>query len=144
MFTGVLNEVHLCLKFNNCSEQVPTQPSVATLPATIEPAMAVLVIACNRENYIKRTLDSLLRYIIISKRGHVFYIMHTVLLYRYRPSAGLFPIIVSQDCDHLPTNNAISSYGNSITHIKVSSKLYETVAMTVMCFHSNQINLILY
>lgn len=38
---------------------------------------------------------------------------------RYRPSAGLFPIIVSQDCGHEPTANAIASYGNRITHIKV-------------------------
>lgn len=38
---------------------------------------------------------------------------------RYRPSAGLFPIIVSQDCGHQPTADAIAKYGGRITHIKV-------------------------
>lgn len=47
-------------------------------------------------------------------------IVNIILLsFRHRPSAGLFPIIVSQDCGHAPTANAISSYGNRITHIKV-------------------------
>jgi alpha-1,3-mannosyl-glycoprotein beta-1,2-N-acetylglucosaminyltransferase len=98
---GVLREIHLCLRFDNCSQRaeraVSTSTKGTTPPATIEPPMAVLVIACNREDYVRRTLDSLLR---------------------HRPSAGLFPIIVSQDCGHLPTANAISSYGNRITHIK--------------------------
>ena len=38
--------------------------------------------------------------------------------YRYRPSAGLFPVIVSQDCGHLPTAQAIATYGSRVTHIK--------------------------
>lgn len=42
-----------------------------------------------------------------------------VLHLRYRPSAGLFPIIVSQDCGHQPTADAIASYGARVTHIKV-------------------------
>lgn len=63
----------------------------------IEPSIAVLVIACNRVEYVKQTLDELLK---------------------HRPSAGLFPIIVSQDCGHQPTSDAIASYGARITHIK--------------------------
>lgn len=97
----VLQQIHGCLKFDNCSQRVErggTTPTTGTTPpATIEPPIAVLVIACNREAYVKRTLDSLLK---------------------HRPSAGLFPIIVSQDCGHTPTAFAISSYGNRITHLK--------------------------
>ena len=40
-------------------------------------------------------------------------------LHRYRPSAGLFPIVVSQDCGHEATANTINTYGSRITHIKV-------------------------
>lgn len=40
-------------------------------------------------------------------------------LCRHRPSAGLFPIIVSQDCGHKPTADAIASYGARVIHIKV-------------------------
>lgn len=41
------------------------------------------------------------------------------MLERYRPSAGLFPIVVSQDCGHEATANTINAYGSRITHIKV-------------------------
>lgn len=37
---------------------------------------------------------------------------------RYRPSAGLFPIIVSQDCGHAPTAQAIAKYGSRVNHLK--------------------------
>lgn len=40
--------------------------------------------------------------------------------YRYRPSIDLFPIVVSQDCEHEGTSNIIDSYGDAITHIQVS------------------------
>ncbi|XP_072547707.1 alpha-1,3-mannosyl-glycoprotein 2-beta-N-acetylglucosaminyltransferase a [Salminus brasiliensis] len=56
----------------------------------------ILVIACNRVT-VKRCLDKLLE---------------------YRPSAELYPIIVSQDCGHAETANVIASYGSQLTHIK--------------------------
>lgn len=56
----------------------------------------VLVMACNRVT-VTRCLDKLLE---------------------YRPSAELFPIIVSQDCGHAETADVIASYGSKITHIK--------------------------
>ncbi|XP_076832611.1 alpha-1,3-mannosyl-glycoprotein 2-beta-N-acetylglucosaminyltransferase a [Brachyhypopomus gauderio] len=56
----------------------------------------ILVMACNRVT-VKRCLDKLLE---------------------YRPSAELFPIIVSQDCGHAETANVIASYGSQLTHIK--------------------------
>ncbi len=43
------------------------------------------------------------------------------LSHRFRPSAALFPIVVSQDCGHVPTANAIAEYGTKVTHIKVSN-----------------------
>ena len=59
----MLQEVRDCLRFDNCSEKKdrPTRSAVRTQPATIEPSVAVLVIACNRETYVRRTLDSLLK-----------------------------------------------------------------------------------
>lgn len=59
--------------------------------------IAVLVIACNRPDAVKRCLNGLLK---------------------YRPSAKQFPIIVSQDCGHEETSQAISTYGNQVQHIK--------------------------
>lgn len=56
----------------------------------------ILVMACNRVT-VTRCLDKLLE---------------------YRPSAELFPIIVSQDCGHAETADVIASYGSKITHIK--------------------------
>ena len=61
-------------------------------------AIAVLVLACNRESFVKRVLDKLLD---------------------LRPSAQSFPIIVSQDCGDQGTAQQISSYGDKITFIKV-------------------------
>lgn len=56
----------------------------------------ILVIACNRVT-VKRCLDKLLE---------------------YRPSAELYPIIVSQDCGHAETAQVIGSYGSQVTHLK--------------------------
>ncbi len=42
-----------------------------------------------------------------------------VCVCRYRPSAGLFPLIVSQDCGHDPTAQAIAQYSDRVKHIKV-------------------------
>ncbi|XP_046681955.1 alpha-1,3-mannosyl-glycoprotein 2-beta-N-acetylglucosaminyltransferase-like [Homalodisca vitripennis] len=59
-------------------------------------AIAVLVFACNRVT-VTRCLDQLIK---------------------YRPDSRLFPIIVSQDCQHEPTARAIQSYGDQVYHIQ--------------------------
>ncbi|XP_074649408.1 alpha-1,3-mannosyl-glycoprotein 2-beta-N-acetylglucosaminyltransferase-like [Tubulanus polymorphus] len=59
-------------------------------------ALPVLVIACNRLT-VKRNLEQLIK---------------------YRPSAERFPIIVSQDCGHRPTADAIQSFADKVTHIQ--------------------------
>lgn len=61
-----------------------------------QPAIPILVIACNRVT-VRRCLDKLLQ---------------------HRPSAELYPIIVSQDCGHAETAEVIRSYGNQVTHLK--------------------------
>lgn len=61
-----------------------------------QPVIPILVIACNRVT-VRRCLDKLLQ---------------------HRPSAELYPIIVSQDCGHTETAEVISSYGNQVTHLK--------------------------
>ena len=61
----LIQQVHLCLRFDNCSQRAERgtamSTSVPTAPATIEPSVPVLVIACNRDKYIHRTLDALLK-----------------------------------------------------------------------------------
>ncbi|XP_068616364.1 alpha-1,3-mannosyl-glycoprotein 2-beta-N-acetylglucosaminyltransferase a [Brachionichthys hirsutus] len=61
-----------------------------------QPVIPVLVIACNRVS-VTRCLDKLLQ---------------------YRPSAELYPIVVSQDCGHADTAAAIRSYGDKVTHLQ--------------------------
>lgn len=61
-----------------------------------QPVIPILVIACNRVT-VRRCLDKLLQ---------------------HRPSAELYPIIVSQDCGHAETAEVIRSYGNQVTHLK--------------------------
>ncbi|CAB1350537.1 unnamed protein product [Coregonus sp. 'balchen'] len=63
-----------------------------TIPQVVIP---ILVIACDRVT-VKRSLDKLIQ---------------------YRPSAELYPIIVSQDCGHAETARVIGSYGSQVTHI---------------------------
>lgn len=63
-----------------------------TSPQVVIP---ILVIACDRVT-VKRSLDKLIQ---------------------YRPSAELYPIIVSQDCGHAETARVIGSYGSQVTHI---------------------------
>ncbi|XP_013415077.1 alpha-1,3-mannosyl-glycoprotein 2-beta-N-acetylglucosaminyltransferase isoform X2 [Lingula anatina] len=78
-------------------KHVETNPPVQQI--SIDPYNAVipvLVFACNRIT-VKQNLDQLLK---------------------YRPSAEKYPIIVSQDCGHKPTSDAIDSYGAQITHLK--------------------------
>ncbi|XP_045597661.1 alpha-1,3-mannosyl-glycoprotein 2-beta-N-acetylglucosaminyltransferase isoform X2 [Procambarus clarkii] len=61
------------------------------------PILPVLLIACNREAAVRRSLD---------------------LLLKYRPSQERFPLIVSQDCGHRPTREAIESYGDKVVLIQ--------------------------
>ncbi|XP_066909814.1 alpha-1,3-mannosyl-glycoprotein 2-beta-N-acetylglucosaminyltransferase [Halyomorpha halys] len=58
--------------------------------------VAVLVFACNRPT-VTRCLEQLIR---------------------YRPSPSQFPIIVSQDCEHEGTAQAISAFSSQVFHIK--------------------------
>lgn len=64
--------------------------------APLQPVIPILVIACNRVT-VKRCVDKLLE---------------------YRPSAELYPIIVSQDCGHKETAEVIGSYGDRVTHLQ--------------------------
>lgn len=68
-------------------------PKVVVPP---QPVIPILVIACNRVT-VRRCLDKLLQ---------------------HRPSAELYPIIVSQDCGHAETAEVIRSYGNQVTHLQ--------------------------
>ncbi|TNN39357.1 Alpha-1,3-mannosyl-glycoprotein 2-beta-N-acetylglucosaminyltransferase [Liparis tanakae] len=65
-------------------------------PAGAQPVIPILVIACNRVT-VRRCLDKLLE---------------------LRPSAELFPIVVSQDCGHADTAEVIRSYGSRVIHLK--------------------------
>lgn len=60
------------------------------------PVIPILVIACNRVT-VRRCVDKLIQ---------------------HRPSADLHPIIVSQDCGHAETAEAIRSYGDKVTHLR--------------------------
>lgn len=64
---------------------------------TVEPVIAVLVFSCNRVT-VTRCLDQLIK---------------------FRPSKQQFPIVVTQDCGHQATADAIASYGDLLTHIQV-------------------------
>ncbi|XP_076033923.1 alpha-1,3-mannosyl-glycoprotein 2-beta-N-acetylglucosaminyltransferase [Oratosquilla oratoria] len=75
----------------------PKQEKVYSSKLTEGEVLPVLLIACNRESAVRRSLD---------------------LLLKYRPSQERFPIIVSQDCGHRPTKQAIQSYGNQVTLIQ--------------------------
>ncbi|KAB7504973.1 Alpha-1,3-mannosyl-glycoprotein 2-beta-N-acetylglucosaminyltransferase [Armadillidium nasatum] len=68
-----------------------------SLLLTEGPVIPILMIACNREPAIRRSLD---------------------LLIKHRPSKERFPIIVSQDCGHQPTKQAILSFGDQINLIE--------------------------
>lgn len=60
--------------------------------------ICVLLFACNRIT-VKRALDQLFRY-------------------RTDDFAKIFPIVVSQDCNHEPTRQIIESYGNKLKFIR--------------------------
>lgn len=68
---------------------------VTTPALSPESIIPILVIACDRVT-VKRNLDKLIQ---------------------YRPSAELYPIIVSQDCGHAETARVIGSYGDQVRHI---------------------------
>lgn len=75
------------------------KPSNKSKPKVVDPTQAVipiLVIACNRVT-VRRCLDKLLE---------------------YRPSEELHPVIVSQDCGHAETAEAIRAYGKQVTHLQ--------------------------
>lgn len=74
----------------------PSDRNKANPEAPSQPVIPILVIACNRVT-VRRCLDKLLQ---------------------HRPSAELYPIIVSQDCGHAETDEVIRSYGNQVTHLK--------------------------
>lgn len=77
--------------------QEKLQNAELTSPApSPEPIIPILVIACDRVT-VKRSLDKLIQ---------------------YRPSAELYPIIVSQDCGHAETARVIGSYGDQVMHIR--------------------------
>lgn len=81
------------------NHQSPRQSSNKNRPKVVappQPVIPILVIACNRVT-VRRCLDKLLQ---------------------HRPSAELYPIIVSQDCGHAETADVIRSYGNQVTHLK--------------------------
>ncbi|XP_059194872.1 alpha-1,3-mannosyl-glycoprotein 2-beta-N-acetylglucosaminyltransferase a [Centropristis striata] len=74
----------------------PSNRNGPKVVAPRQPVIPILVIACNRVT-VRRCLDKLLE---------------------LRPSAELFPIIVSQDCGHAETAEVIRSYGTQVTHLK--------------------------
>jgi len=81
------------------NQQSLWDPSNKNAPKVVVPpqlVIPILVIACNRVT-VRRCLDKLLE---------------------LRPSAELFPIIVSQDCGHAETAEVIRSYGNQVIHLK--------------------------
>lgn len=87
----ILNEI-----LNHQSASQLSNYNMSKVVGPPQPVIPILIIACNRVT-IRRCLDKLLQ---------------------YRPSAELYPIIVSQDCGHADTADVISSYGNQVTHLK--------------------------
>lgn len=74
----------------------PSNRNRLKVKAPSSPVIPILVMACNRVT-VRRCLDKLLQ---------------------LRPSADLYPIIVSQDCGHAATAEVIASYGNKVAHLK--------------------------
>ncbi|OTF71099.1 alpha-1,3-mannosyl-glycoprotein, partial [Euroglyphus maynei] len=65
-------------------------------PPNKKPVICVLLFACNRVT-VKRNLEQ---------------------LFKYRNDSEIFPIVVSQDCNHEPTRQIIESYGDKLTFIQ--------------------------
>lgn len=74
----------------------PSNRNRSKVKAPSPPVIPILVMACNRVT-VRRCLDKLLQ---------------------LRPSADLYPIIVSQDCGHAATAEVIASYGTKVAHLK--------------------------
>ncbi|XP_071386074.1 alpha-1,3-mannosyl-glycoprotein 2-beta-N-acetylglucosaminyltransferase a [Centroberyx affinis] len=87
-------EILLQIQDHRSLWELPNKKGRKVVPR--QPVIPILVIACNRVT-VKRCLDKLLE---------------------YRPSAELYPIIVSQDCGHAETAEVIGSYGSQVTHLK--------------------------
>ncbi|XP_071389985.1 alpha-1,3-mannosyl-glycoprotein 2-beta-N-acetylglucosaminyltransferase b [Centroberyx affinis] len=81
---------------NDIQEQTVQNDKLEVTVASPQVVIPILVIACDRVT-VKRSLDRLIQ---------------------YRPSAELYPIIVSQDCGHAETARVIGSYGDQVTHIR--------------------------
>uniref|UniRef100_A0A0N4VFH1 Alpha-1,3-mannosyl-glycoprotein 2-beta-N-acetylglucosaminyltransferase n=1 Tax=Enterobius vermicularis TaxID=51028 RepID=A0A0N4VFH1_ENTVE len=62
----------------------------------------VLVFVCNRPRALKQHVDKLLNLVI----------------FRYRPNAENYPIIISQDCDNNEVAEIAQGYGSSVQYIK--------------------------
>ncbi|XP_021170763.1 alpha-1,3-mannosyl-glycoprotein 2-beta-N-acetylglucosaminyltransferase b isoform X2 [Fundulus heteroclitus] len=90
-----VHDVAPSLNVEHANEKIRTTKMTTPAPSP-EFIIPILVIACDRVT-VKRSLDRLIM---------------------YRPSAELYPIIVSQDCGHAETARVISSYGEQVTHIK--------------------------
>ncbi|XP_029928798.1 alpha-1,3-mannosyl-glycoprotein 2-beta-N-acetylglucosaminyltransferase a [Myripristis murdjan] len=87
-------KILLQIKSHRSVWELPDKKGQKATPS--QPVIPILVIACNRVT-VKRCLDKLLE---------------------YRPSAELYPIIVSQDCGHAETAEVIGSYGSRVTHLR--------------------------
>lgn len=81
---------------NHKSLMEPSNKNRSKVVAPPQPVIPILVISCNRVT-VRRCLDKLLQ---------------------HRPSAELYPIIVSQDCGHAETAEVIRSYGKQVIHLK--------------------------
>lgn len=58
-----------------------------------------------------------------------------VFVFRYRPSKEKFPIIVSQDCGHQETSDAIDKYASQIhAHIKVGQGIHRLLLCVCYAF----------
>ncbi|KAM6910577.1 alpha-1,3-mannosyl-glycoprotein 2-beta-N-acetylglucosaminyltransferase a [Xenentodon cancila] len=88
-------EILLQIK-NHQSLWEPSNKQAPKVDVLSQPAIPILVIACNRVT-VRRCVDKLLQ---------------------HRPSPELYPIIVSQDCGHAETAEVIRSYGDKVTHLK--------------------------
>lgn len=82
-------------KDTDIKEQTAQNSKLEVTVASPQVVIPILVIACDRVT-VRRSLDRLIQ---------------------YRPSAELYPIIVSQDCGHAETARVIDSYGDQVTHI---------------------------
>ena len=67
------------------------------------PDTAILVITCNRVDYLKRTLEQVLE---------------------KRPPGNQFSVIVSQDCDHKATSDYLAQHEGKIKVIKVRTYVF--------------------